>query len=70
LLWKTSYNEEFITSDIQNQIEEHCLMHHYFEYDVNFTVAVGSNRDIGQLSITIRRPDSSLIIANPQWIFK
>ena len=70
LLWKTSYNEEFIRSDIQKQIEENCLMHQYFDLTVDFRVAKGISRDIGELQLFIKEKNSSQILATPMWIFK
>lgn len=71
LLWKTSYNEEFIKADISRQIEENCLMHEFFSFEVSFTVAQGVSRDIGQLEIIVKQSsDDSAILAAPQWIFK
>lgn len=71
LLWETSYNEEFIKGDVQRQIEENCLMHQYFNFEVDFTVARGVSRDIGQLEINIRKNKEDVqVLANPQFIFK
>ena len=71
LLWKTSYNEEFIKGDVIRQIEEHCLMNEFFHFDVEFNIIQGTSRDIGQLSIIIKKSEKdSQILANPQWMFK
>jgi hypothetical protein len=70
LLWKTSYNEDYIKSDISRQIEENCLSSQFFNWSVDFKVAKGVSRDIGELTINISNKNSSTVIAAPIWVFK
>lgn len=70
LLWSTSFNSEYLSSMIKQEIQRSSVAATNFRYDVNVSLMKGVSRDIGVIELHIKTHEDNTIIAKQKYIFK
>jgi hypothetical protein len=54
LLWKTTFNDAYVTVSISEEIKKSCYMNEYYNWTVEVKLLRGSHRDIALIDIVIK----------------
>lgn len=70
MLWKTTYNSTAISRSIGRAIADNCSTGENFEWQTDFAVTKGTNRDIGILTVTIKDKETKEELTTSNYVFK
>ena len=70
LLWKTTFNKDYIKVSIAEEIKKSCFMNEYYNWSVDVKLLRGTTRDIALIDIVIKDKLDETTLATKKFQFR